>query len=72
MGEAHESLSAFRQRAKEVGRITAYEASGDGSVYAVYENGEVLPIGVVLPSLAGQSRITLAAFDHAVREAVGE
>ncbi len=62
----------FRKRANDLGSIVAYEADGAGRIYAVYENTEILPIGVVLRSLASQSNITPAAFDHAVREAVGE
>jgi hypothetical protein len=61
------SLSAFVKRAAELGAITEYEADGSGRVYAVYENNEILPIGITILSLAGLSHIPLDRLDVAVR-----
>src|SRR6187551_2726575 len=65
-GRAMTDLTRFKERAGALGAITHYEADSAGRVYAVYENGEVLPISVTLPSLAGRSNIPQGGFDQAV------
>jgi flagellar hook protein FlgE len=67
---SRDSLFAFKKRAAELGAIQEYEADSGGRVYAVYENGEVLPIGVTLTALAGRSKLTPDQFNGAVQEAM--
>jgi hypothetical protein len=43
-----------------------YEADSDGRVYGVFENGEVLPLGITVPALASRSEITREQFNDAV------
>lgn len=61
----------FERRANELGPIREYEADLEGRIYAVYENGEILPTGLFLPALAGQSHIADGGLNQAVEEALG-
>jgi hypothetical protein len=45
----------------------SYEVDGEGRVYAVYANGEVLPTGLIRKAFAGKSHITPEAFEKVVR-----
>jgi len=59
-------MSAFEQRAAELGAINAYEADSAGRIYAKFENGEVLPTGLTVRSLAGRSDIPQGGLDMAI------
>jgi hypothetical protein len=60
----------FERRANELGVINEYEADSKGRIYACYDNGEVLPTGLFLPALAGQTHIATGGLDQAIEEAL--